>query len=208
MSNRFDQQAASWDGESRRVKLAADVAAAILARVPLQPSWEALDFGCGTGLVTLALQPHLKHITGADASPGMLAELQSKIAGQGLSNVTTVQVDPTAPLTMEDRFHLITSSMTLHHIEHLTPLLQSFKAHLHPGGWIALADLREEDGSFHEDMAGVFHRGFAPEAVEGFLKEAGFIHVAVTAAAEVAKSGRTYPILLATAVAGPPPVQD
>lgn len=198
MSNRFDQQAASWDAETRRVKLASEIAAAILIRVPVQPGWEALDFGCGTGLVTLALQPHVARITGADASEGMLAELHRKAEEQSLSNVSLVRVDPTETLRLEGRFHLIASSMTLHHVEHPVPLLRALREHLHLGGWIALADLAEEDGSFHGPSGDVFHHGFPPETLEAHLREAGFQDIEVKEAAQMEKGGRIYTVLLAT----------
>ena len=55
----FDQAAATWDLADRRVTLARDVVAAIAAWVTLSKEQAALDFGCGTGLVTLALAPLL-----------------------------------------------------------------------------------------------------------------------------------------------------
>lgn len=41
--------------------------------------------GCGTGLLSFALQPFLGQITLADSSDGMLAVLRDKIAAQGVS---------------------------------------------------------------------------------------------------------------------------
>ena len=50
----FDQAAATWDLTERRVALAHAVVEAITARVRLFGEPSVLDFGCGTGLVTLA----------------------------------------------------------------------------------------------------------------------------------------------------------
>lgn len=63
----FDKAAATWDEDPRRVKLAEDVAAAILREAVLSKDMDALDFGCGIGLVTLKLQPYVRSITGADS---------------------------------------------------------------------------------------------------------------------------------------------
>ena len=56
---------------------------------------DALDFGCGTGLVTLQLQPFLHSITGVDGSQGMIDILKQKIEKKNLTNVKTVTNVPT-----------------------------------------------------------------------------------------------------------------
>ena len=69
----FDHAAVTWDEKPGRIKLAADVANAILKSVEVHADMDVLDYGCGTGLLTLSLQPHVRSITGADSSHGMLA---------------------------------------------------------------------------------------------------------------------------------------
>ena len=73
----FDAVAGNWDEEPRRVKVATEVAAAIRSTLHLSNAWDALDMGCGTGLVTLSLAPQLGSITGIDSSSAMLAKLQN-----------------------------------------------------------------------------------------------------------------------------------
>jgi 2-polyprenyl-3-methyl-5-hydroxy-6-metoxy-1,4-benzoquinol methylase len=195
----FDAVAAQWDDEPRRVKLAEDVAAAMKDAVPLSREWDALDFGCGTGLVTLQLAPSLRSITGVDSSSGMLERLAAKVAASGIENVRTRLYDPAKGEFPSEKYHLITSAMTLHHVEHVAPLLQSLKTLLHPGGWIALADLAAEEGRFHEDATGVFHNGFSSEEFSALLERAGFDGVSIGIAINVVKGGSTFPVLLATA---------
>ncbi len=48
---------------------------------------DILDFGCGTGLLTLHFQPLARSVTGLDSSPGMLDALKAKIRDQNLANV-------------------------------------------------------------------------------------------------------------------------
>ncbi|MBP1708041.1 MAG: Methyltransferase type 11, partial [Chloroflexi bacterium] len=64
----FDKDAANWDDNAGRVKMANNIANAILDAVRLRPDMEVLDFGCGTGLLTLRLQPLVKSIHGVDSS--------------------------------------------------------------------------------------------------------------------------------------------
>jgi hypothetical protein len=89
--------------------------------------------------------------------------------------------------------------MTLHHITDVSALFHQFARSLHPGGHIALADLDEEDGSFHEDPAGVQHQGFAREQVRTWLEKAGFQAVLIETATTTHKGGRDYSVFLVTA---------
>ncbi len=197
-ANRFDEAAATWDEQPRRVKLARDVADAIARTVRLSHDTDVLDFGCGTGLLTLALQPLVRSVTGADTSSGMLDVLGRKVRERRLTNVTTILIDPEAPLASGARFHLIVSIMTLHHVADLAPLFRRFHDALHPGGRVALADLDREDGSFHEDPAGVHHLGFERREIETLLSEAGFADLAAATAAITRKGDHDYPVFLIT----------
>jgi 2-polyprenyl-3-methyl-5-hydroxy-6-metoxy-1,4-benzoquinol methylase len=197
-TTRFDQAAATWDLAERRVLLARGVAAAIAARVPLTRTMKVLDFGCGTGLVTLVLGPKVGSITGADTSTGMLDTLAEKAAAQGI----TLELKPLGSDGLADLggpYDLIVSSMTLHHIADVPALFRRFLQHLAPGGQVALADLDEEDGSFHEDAAGVYHQGFSRNTIQAWLEAAGYGQIHVETAMITSKAGTDYPVFLATA---------
>jgi len=195
----FTAAALKWDEEPRRVKLAGEIADAITTAIPLSAEWDALDFGCGTGLVTLQLAPSLQSMTGTDSSSGMIDRLEAKSQDGGFSNVRAELCDLEKGDLPTGRYHLITSAMTLHHIAKIVPLLRSLKTLLHPGGWIALADLESEGGRFHEDPTGVFHHGFSREELSTMLAEAGFSSIAITTVTKVVKGDQSFPVLLATA---------
>ena len=197
----FDAAAALWDEEPRRLKLSQDIAAAIKAHVPVSAQWDAMDYGCGTGLVTLQLAPHLGSILGVDSSQGMLDRLTAKIRELAMTNVSVLRCDLEQGELPGRDFHLITSAMTLHHIPEPLQLLQSLRSLLKSGGWIALADLESEDGSFHDDSTGVFHHGFSRDMIMKVLQLAGFQNIAIVTAATVIKGERSYPVFLAAAMA-------
>ena len=197
-ANRFDQAAATWDEQPRRVRLARAVADEIARQIHLSHDMNVLDFGCGTGLLTLALQPLVRSVTGADASSGMLDVLRQKVQAQGFANVETILLDPEVPLSLDARFHLIVSSMALHHVANLAPLFSRFHKQLEPGGRVALADLDREDGSFHEDTRDVYHLGFERSELRTLLAAAGFVGLDVTTATMTRKENRDYPVFLIT----------
>lgn len=197
-TDRFDEVASTWDSQPRRLQLAAGVATEIVRRVPLSRDLEVLDFGCGTGLVTLALQPFVRRVTGVDTSAGMLEELRSKVREKRLDNVDTVLLEPAASLTPGRRYDLIVSSMALHHVADVGALLRRFHEMLLAGGRVALADLDRENGTFHEDARGVFHSGFDRDEVASLLEGAGFDSIAWSTATTTRKGDREYPVFLVT----------
>jgi ubiquinone/menaquinone biosynthesis C-methylase UbiE len=200
----FDKEAAQWDANPGRVKLANDVADAIIKEAALSSEMDVLDFGCGTGLVTLRLQSLVRTIIGVDSSQGMLGVLEGKIASQGLKNVRTRHVDLEKGGRIEGRFHLLVSSMTLHHVPDTAGLFKQWSELLLPGGRVCFADLDAEDGSFHGDNTGVFHRGFERGHLKQLLLAAGFRDVRDTTATTMmreveGKGTKGFPVFLITA---------
>lgn len=205
---RFDVIAADWDESPTRRALATGVAAAIEAAVPLQADWQAMEYGCGTGLVGAALAPRLGRLLACDVSRGMLSVLDGKAKAAGIDHLQTRVLDLTSEPPPAERFDLIFSSMTMHHIEDVASLVRTFRAMLKPDGWLALADLDAEDGSFHGgDVAGVMHHGFDRDALQAELRAAGFVKISARTAHTVSKKAADgkpshYPVFLITTQAG------
>ncbi len=202
--NRFDQQAAEWDNNPGRLATAKNIADAMLKAVPFSRAWRALDCGAGTGLLTLNLLPHVAEICATDSSRGMLEQLQKKILAAKIQNVSTLLWDAEAEPCPQTGFALVCSSMVLHHLRDVPAALQRLAQAARPGGWLALADLETEDGSFHPDPAGVQHHGFAPADLARWLADAGCHDIATRTAYTITKPDATgrdhhYPLFLATA---------
>lgn len=197
-TQRFDQEATTWDENPRRVRLAKAVAETIARKVPLSGAMDVLDFGCGTGLLTLKLQPLVGTITGADTSSGMMEMLRRKVKDRSLDMVESFLLKPDDSYALKGTYDLIVSNMTLHHIQDLASLFCQFRAHLRVGGHIALADLDKEDGTFHGNAEDVFHLGFERNDIKTLLADTGFLDLEVTTAFEVRRNGRDYPVFLIT----------
>ena len=202
---RFDARASAWDANPMRQKLARDITAAMTAAgLFRQPIPAALDFGCGTGLLTLELADRAEQVTGLDTSAGMLAELSTKIERAGLTNVEVLYADLAAGDPLPTHYDLIASAMALHHIPDPAAVLKSLWAAAKPGAHLALADLDSEGGTFHEDKAGVYHNGFDRIELADMLAGIGFTGIDAATAAAIEKTGKNgaitpYPVFLMTA---------
>jgi 2-polyprenyl-3-methyl-5-hydroxy-6-metoxy-1,4-benzoquinol methylase len=199
----FNAKAATWDADDARLRLASDVAGAIIRETAPSKEMDVLDFGCGSGLLTLKLQPLVGSIVGVDSSRGMLEVLRSKVESQRLKNVRIRLADLEHEGTVKGRYHLIVSSMALHHVTDAAALVRKLAGMLHPGGRLAIADLDAEDGTFHEDNTGVRHFGFERPEITRLFEEAGLREVRVSTAGardkERASTGRReYTLFLAT----------
>jgi ubiquinone/menaquinone biosynthesis C-methylase UbiE len=183
----FDKEAARWDENPLRVKLANDIFSAIVEHVQLKASMRVLDFGCGTGLLSLQLAPLVNTVTGVDSSQGMLDVFRDKVVSQNIKNVTASFTDLEKGDKLKGTYDLIVSSMTLHHVKKIEPLLKQFLKCLAPGGRVCLADLDPDRGMFHSDNQGVFHFGFDRSKMMGMLSETGFDKIVDYTAAHVKK---------------------
>ena len=112
----FDSKARQWDDNPVFRERGLKIAEAIRQTVPLHRQMSALDYGCGTGLLSFPLKDELGAILMADSSGGMLEVVNEKIAALGVSNMTTLQLDLLADPPPAQRFDLIVTSMTLHHV--------------------------------------------------------------------------------------------
>ena len=201
----FNKEAATWDEQPGRVAIANNIGASILRQIKLDPSMDVMEFGCGTGLITVQFQPHVHSITGVDNSDGMLGVLNAKIAASHLDNVKVQTTDVVQGGILQGNYHLVVTSMAVHHIPETLPLFEQFFQVLLPGGQLAIADLDLDDGQFHKDNLGVYHMGFDRAALRSQMQAAGFESVQDSLAAEVTRpiadgTIRTFTIFLMTAI--------
>ncbi len=200
----FDNKARQWDSNPFAQERAIKIADAIGAAVPLSPPMTALDYGCGTGLLSVPLKDKLGTITLMDSSSGMLAVLREKITAQGIANMVVQPGDLTHTALPDTHFDIIYSSMTLHHIPDTGAILQRFHTLLKPGGVLCIADLDEEDGTFHDSDIGFHvHHGFNRTVLAEMAHKQGFVAVNFSTIFEVTKQRangeQRYPVFLMVA---------
>jgi len=194
----FAHKSKSWDMSSRRVKNAQSIANLIVKNIRLDKDMEIMDFGAGTGLLSYFIAPFVKKIVAVDNSPSMLLEFQNKC--DEFVCETEVIAKDLSKETLEQKFDGIISSMTIHHLKDTLALFHKLYDMLEDGGFIAIADLDSEDGSFHSDNRGVFHHGFDREALQAIAEDAGFKNISFDTAGTIAKPHREFTVFLMTAV--------
>jgi len=207
MPSDFDAKAATWDEDPRKAAVAAAIAKAMLAALPLGRDTVLLDYGAGTGLVSLALAPHVGSVVAADESEGMLAVLRAKIEATGAANVRPLRWSVGESARGLPRFDVVTGSMVLHHVEDVAAAAAAFHAVLKPGGLIAFADLDPDSGEFHGPAMHAFHPGFQRDALRQVFERAGFRDVAFREAHSLTKktdagAERSFSIFLMTGQRG------
>ncbi len=188
--NDFDQYAQQWDQEQRRQQQAADIAEVFVRNIEFHSQMRILDYGAGTGMVLLKIQPYVKEIVAADTSQGMLEVLRQKLKDESIQNVQTIQWNIEEDELLDPRFDLIISTMTLHHIPNIPQVLRRFYELLKPKGQLAIADLDKEEGDFHREEQKVPHAGFARESFRAMLLEAGFTFERFQTASTVVKKNK------------------
>ena len=199
----FDERAKDWDSDPKKVERARVVAEAIRDAVPLSTDMNALEYGCGTGLLSFALQENLGQITLADTSQGMLDVLSKKIANSGVTNMYPLRLDlSTDPLPAE-KYQITYSLMVLHHIHDARGIISKFYDVLEPNGYLLVADLDKEDGSFHTDGTTDVHKGFVQSELQTWVEAAGFGNVKFSTAYEIKREEngkeKIFPVFLMVA---------
>lgn len=202
--SKFDEKAKDWDTPESRER-AETIADTIRSQVPLSPSMSAFEYGCGTGQLSFALRDNIGSITLADNSEGMLEVLRDKIQARSADDMKPVKRNLSTEPLPDEQFDLVYTMMTLHHIPDTRHILSQFYELLNPGGYLCVADLDKEDGTFHGYDVDDVHRGFDREELANLASELGFRNISFTIAykmkREINEDGETkiFPIFLMVA---------
>jgi len=198
MKDFFLEKAFNFDNSSRRINNASKVALEIIKEINLKKEMEILDFGAGTGLLLERIAPFVKKITAVDKSPSMVKVLNEKIQAKKIAcEVEILELD-FENSEIKKKFDGIISSMTMHHIQDISKLFDKSYQLLNENGFIALADLEEEDGSFHDSDTGVFHFGFKKEDILEVAKSAGFRELKIKRVNVIQKPQGNFGVFLLT----------
>ena len=202
MTNHFDTVAQSWDQNPVNAKRTQAIAIALRSIFNFKEKKTAMEFGAGTGLLSISLRDLFFEITLLDSSSEMVRIAKEKLAKEDINHLTPIFFD----LEKEDytikTFDIVFSQMALHHVLEVDSIISKFYKLLNPGGLLTIADLYKEDGTFHEfDFNG--HKGFDPDELSKVFEKSGFREISYKPGYEIIKTegpnkGKSYPIFLLT----------
>ncbi|WP_338359111.1 class I SAM-dependent methyltransferase [Yeosuana marina] len=192
----FSEKAKDYDTHKPRTVNVENIAKGILKESFFSKDMSIMDFGSGTGLLLTEVAPYVKKISAVDISASMNEVLKSK-KDIIECELELIETDLTKE-AFNKTFDAIISSMTIHHIKNVLELFRKFYSLLNKNGFIAIADLDLEDGSFHTTDTGVFHFGFDREEFLNTAKKAGFKDLKIETVSVVEKPTGKYPVFLLT----------
>lgn len=173
----FKGRSKEWDNNSR-IKRSEIIANKINELVDNQKDMSIMEYGCATGLISFNLCDKFRKLTLMDSEEEMINVVIEKIKEYKKSNVFPIKIDLTKEPYLEEKFDLIFTSMTLHHILNTKNMIKIFYNLLNENGIICIIDLDKEDGSFHaNDKNFNGHNGFEHEYMENILKDVGFSNI-------------------------------
>jgi ubiquinone/menaquinone biosynthesis C-methylase UbiE len=199
--SKFDDAALNWDNKPMRVERAKTIANKILKYFNNKTFETGMDYGCGTGLLGFFLRDIFIKLYMVDTSEVMLDVLKNKIKSSQISNMFVTKLD-LLKNSFDDKIDVLFNLMVLHHIENINKILFEWSNILKKNGYLIIADLEKEDGSYHAD-GNTIHNGIDSEQLVKNLKIIGFSNIykdiGYTVRKEVNGKIRNYPIFLVIA---------
>ena len=166
MKHDFNHKAETFDSP-KNIFLANLVCQAVEKQIDLLSDKEILDFGGGTGMLTLPLSKQAKSVTLVDISERMLEQARLKAEQQDIKSIQFLYQD-LLEKPLEKEFDLIIVCRVLHHMPDLDAALSLFPQHLKEDGHLLLADFTKTEAN---------HHGFELPELENKLIQHGFSSV-------------------------------
>jgi ubiquinone/menaquinone biosynthesis C-methylase UbiE len=167
-NNVFEQMAKRYDTEER-IELAKVIVKAVREELRNSKTKSLIDYGSGTGLVSLELTDVVDSILLVDSSEQMLEVAQAKISHRGISNATALYADFTQE-TPELKADIVLMSLVLLHIPDTEKILQTLFSMLNDSGKLIIIDFDKNENINHPKV----HNGFTQQELKNRLAGVGF----------------------------------
>lgn len=167
-NNVFEQMAKRYD-TIERMDLAKVIVKEVRTELQNSKSKSLIDYGSGTGLVSLELLDLVDSVLLIDSSKQMLDVAEAKISHKGITNAKVLYSDFTQE-TPELKADIVLMSLVLLHIPDTIKILHVLFNILNNGGKLIIIDFDKNDKIQHPKV----HNGFSHEELKRRLLEVGF----------------------------------
>jgi len=201
--NEFDLKAKDWDKNPVHMERSVAIANGILKSLPLQQTMKAMEFGTGTAILSFLLKEYFSEIVLIDTSAEMIKAANEKISATSANNMRTMLFDLEKNELKDEKFDVIFTQMVLHHVADIELIIERFSLLLKPHGYLAIADLYPEDGTFHDESFHG-HKGIDVANLSATLRKHDFTDIAHSTCYTINRTNenneiKEYPIFLLTA---------
>ncbi len=107
--------------------------------IHIKPDDTVLDFGCGTGRITLRIARNANKVYGVDISGGMLERAELNRENQNIDNASFIKITTLDEMFHDVSFQVITTFNVLQYIENRNALFKQFYKLLEPQGTLIVA---------------------------------------------------------------------
>ncbi|MCM3162280.1 class I SAM-dependent methyltransferase [Metabacillus litoralis] len=166
--NVFEEMAKRYDTEER-MELAKVIVKEVRTELQNSHSKSLLDYGSGTGLVSLEMADLVDSVLLVDSSKEMLEVAKAKISHKAITNAKVLYSDFTQE-THELKADIVFMSLVLLHIPDTKKILQELFNILNQDGKLIIVDFDKNDHIHHPKV----HNGFLHEELKEMLHEVGF----------------------------------
>ncbi|MBP1965702.1 class I SAM-dependent methyltransferase [Paenibacillus aceris] len=136
-------------------------------------SKNAIDFGCGTGLVGMSLLSDFNSMLFLDTSQNMINQIQQKISDFNIQNVDTLCFDFEKDDLSDLHADYIFMAQVLLHIKDVEFVLSRLFDVLNEGGHLLIVDFNKNE----KVVSDIVHNGFDQEKLTDIMTKIGYRNI-------------------------------
>lgn len=168
-TDKFEMIASMYD-TPERIHIAKVSSDAIREYVADATSKNAIDFGCGTGLVGMNLLNEFQSMLFLDTSPNMINQIKQKITDSHIRNADTLCFDFEKEILSDLRADYIFMAQVLLHLPDVELVLSRLFDVLNEGGHLLIVDFDKNENVVSE----VVHNGFDQGELARLMTKIGY----------------------------------
>jgi ubiquinone/menaquinone biosynthesis C-methylase UbiE len=171
-TDKFDKIADIYD-TPERMKIAEVSAEAIREFLVDTENRDAIDFGCGTGLVGMSLLNAFRSMIFLDSSSNMIEQIRHKIAVHQILNAEAICFDLEERSIADVHADYIFMAQVLLHIQNVEPVLSRLREVLNENGHLIIVDFDKNE----KIVSDIVHNGFNQNELRGTMRKIGFHNI-------------------------------